>query len=289
MTQEDPGDHLLQLIALVRAHLLLVFVCAAIGAIAGVAASFLVVPQFRGEVVAVPADDDRGGGSLAGLAAQVGGLAALAGVDVGAGRNDDEVLAHLRSRQLGEAFIRSKGIQEALLARRTVTFLPPREAPVREDLRMAEAYRIFDRDVRTVGNDKKAGVVRVTFDWSDAPTSADWANSYVAFANAALRERALAQSREKLEYLAAALRDTKEIEVREAVGRIVEGQLRMQTLAKTRAEFALKVVDPAKPSLYVDRLSPRRGGYGIAGLLFGVVLALVLAAVRRASRDAPAQ
>ena len=87
------------------------WVGAAVGVVctaAFVTASFVMAPVYRAAVVLAPANADRNGigsGLDSGLG-QLGGLAALAGLNLGGTEGmTEEALAVLRSRQFTEAFI----------------------------------------------------------------------------------------------------------------------------------------------------------------------------------------
>ena len=83
----------------------LIVVCSVALALLAVAVSFLITPQYRSQVVLSPVGSSAGGG-LAALAGQFGGLASLAGINIGAEDNVAESIAILKSRALTERFIR---------------------------------------------------------------------------------------------------------------------------------------------------------------------------------------
>jgi uncharacterized protein involved in exopolysaccharide biosynthesis len=275
------SDGLLQLILFVRRNASLLAIACISGGLCGVLISMLVQPIYRSEVVSVTVSDETRPAGVGDMGGEIGGLAALAGVSLGSGHgNQDEILAFLRSRELGQAFIARAHVEQALTHRGWRRFWAKLGLSEDTEDGPARAYRVFDREVRTIQNDKKAGVVRVSIDWVDPQGSADLANAFVALANERLRAQYEAEGKRKLDFLTAALHETQEVEVRTAIGRVIESTLRMQTLAASRVDFALKVIDPARPSLRVDRLEPRRGLYLLAGALVGFGLAS-LAAVRR--------
>src|SRR5580700_6383863 len=72
------------------------------------AAAFLITPVYRAATVLVPASTDRSnlGNALTSALGQLGGLASIAGVNVGTSDlATEEALAVLRSRQFTERFI----------------------------------------------------------------------------------------------------------------------------------------------------------------------------------------
>ena len=74
--------------------------------------AFLAEPRYRATVVMVAANTDKGGiGGLGAALGQLGGLAALAGVNVaGNDTQTQEALAVIESREFTERFIREAGL-----------------------------------------------------------------------------------------------------------------------------------------------------------------------------------
>jgi len=110
-------------------------------------------------------------------------------------------------------------------------------------------------------------------DWPNSEVAAQWANSYVALADSALREKTLANYRLRRGFLEKELESTDQVELRSAIAKLLDGQLRMEMVASSRGEFALRIVDPAVPALLGDRVSPRRVVYLSFGALAGLTIA----------------
>ena len=249
------------------------FAAAAVGAALALAASFLVTPRYRGESVVI-IDNGEAGGGLGSMLGELGNFASLAGVNLGAsGAGTDEAIAYLQSRELGTRFIREQEISDALLDSRFLHGRLPWSKPSNEEQKIREAYRYFDRHVRAVRTDRKAGVTRILMDWPDSEVAAQWANSYVALADSALREKTLENYKLRRNFLEKELVRTDQVELRSAIAKLLDGQLRMEMVANSRGEFALKVVDPAVPALLGDRVSPRRVVYLTFGALAGMTIA----------------
>src|SRR6185436_9231857 len=81
------------------------------------AAAFLMTPMYRATTVFVDASTERTGmGGLGSSLGQLGGLASLAGINVGSANSKlEEALAVLRSRQLTETFIREENLMQEIL------------------------------------------------------------------------------------------------------------------------------------------------------------------------------
>jgi uncharacterized protein involved in exopolysaccharide biosynthesis len=264
-----PGDALLSLLQAAWRHRFLVFGAVVLGGAIGVAISFLVRPAYRPDVLAAYVAEQGPSGALGALAGELGGLAALAGMGEGLSQGRDEVLAFLSSRELGRAFIEQQKLGAILL-----------DEPATTAVDWRRAYRQLDREVRRVTPDKKSGAIRISMQWSDAKLATLWANEYVALANGKLREKAMAQSEARLRFLNEQLGKTGQLEVRDAVARVIESEMRTAMIASARADFALKVIDPAVEPLPAERFKPRRGLYGALGALLAVAGVLAFLAAR---------
>ena len=272
LSLRTPGDALLSLLQAAWQHRLLVIAAVVLGGAIGVAISFLVRPAYRPNVLAAYVSEQGPRGALGAIAGELGGLAALAGMGEGGSQGRDEVLAFLSSRELGRAFIEEQKLGATLL-----------EEPGTTAIDWRRAYRVLDRDVRRVTPDKKSGAIRISMQWYDAQRATLWANEYVALANSKLRAKAVSQSEERLRFLNEQLGKTQQLEVRDAVARVIETEMRTAMIASARIDFALKVIDPAVEPLPAERFKPRRGVYGALGVLLGLASALIFV-ILRASR-----
>lgn len=273
---EQAGIDIAGIVRLLWRFKLLVAVCTLIVGSIALALALTAVPYFRSEVV-VAAVRDRGLGDAGSLAAQLGGLASLAGVNVGPGASatSQEYAAILDSNHLAEEFIRSNSLLPVLLkgSKNTPT--------------MWRAVKAFKESVINVRRDQRRGVTVVTVEWTDATTAARWANSYVALANEIIRKRVLEEASRNIAYLSEQLAQSTDVELRKVMYDIIETETRTVMLAKGRPEYAFEVVDPAvAPDL---KSRPRRSIYVLSGLVAGFGIGAALAFVldrRRARRSA---
>jgi uncharacterized protein involved in exopolysaccharide biosynthesis len=253
--------------------LFLVIVLAVIGGVAAFAWS--IKPTYRVAVQLYPASNDQQSAGMASLLGQVGGLASLAGISIGGSTEEQEAIAWLRSRRLADEFIRDRNLLPVLFAAKW----DAGQARWRDDLSADEvptaddAWRYFDRNVRKVSHDQKSGVVTLEIRWTDPVVAAEWANDFVARANESLRERAVRDAESTVDLLQGVLRETSDVELKQSLYRLVAVELRRKALAKSRAEYALKVLDPAVPQDLDHFDSPKRR----LMLVLSVPLAFLLA------------
>jgi uncharacterized protein involved in exopolysaccharide biosynthesis len=211
-----------------------------------VAVAFLVTPVYRATTVLVPGDADKRTGGLGSMLGQFGGLAAIAGLDIGSdGSMTEEALAVLTSRGFTESFLRDEGVMPQLYASRWDSTKKGWKETVKEPPTLAQGYKYFDRNIRKVSQDKKRGLIIVQIEWKDRTLAARWANQLVNRLNAEMRARAIAQTDASVGFLEKELAATNVVETRAAVSRLMEAQVNQRMYANVTQEYAFRVVDAA--------------------------------------------
>ena len=159
----DDEIDLLELLALFWRRKWLIVVVTTLCAAGGVAYALLAQQWWRAEVVMTQTDSKQVSGGLA----QLGGLASLAGINIGAGGGSQNSVAVLKSKDFAREFIEDNQLLPVLLADR-MDIQPP------VDIRDAVDY--FDKDVRAIADDKKSGLITLSVTWTDDALATDWAN-----------------------------------------------------------------------------------------------------------------
>jgi uncharacterized protein involved in exopolysaccharide biosynthesis len=221
-------------------------------------------PIFRAEVVVAEVGDSPIG-TLGSLASQLGGLADLAGVNLGGAEPPSKhARAVLESRQLAEEFVKRGN----LLA----TLFPEGDTPT-----LWVAVRGFREGVLSIARDDLSGLTTVTVEWEDPDLAAKWANDFVALANDVIRSRAIDDSTRNIAYLNEQLARTNVVDIQRVMYNLIENETKTLMLANGQPEYAFKVIDPAVPPEI--RISPRRTNMVLIGMLIGVVLGVAAAFV----------
>jgi len=191
--RDDADIDFRQLLRTVWARRVLVgIVAAACGILAG-AVSFVMTPVYRASTVLVPASD-RGFGDASAALGQLGGLASLAGIEIGGSNVEvEEALAVLRSREFTEKFIREKNLLPVLFAHKWDAAAGHWQGEEAKWPTLAKGFRYFNRKLRFVVFDKKTNLITVQVEWRDRQAAAQWANELVARVNEEMRTRAAAE------------------------------------------------------------------------------------------------
>lgn len=261
-----------------------ILLIAFLGFAAATALGYIMTPKYRAEALAAPADEGKGGSGLASLAGQFGGLAELAGVNLGgSGGGKEAAIAYLQSRVFIESFIKEKNLLPVLYANKWDAAAnkwkveDPKDVPT-----LWAAHQFFTKKVVAVSVDKKTGLITLSVEWKDREQAVDWANDLIKRANASLRQKAIADAETSLAYLEKELQRTSIVEVQQAIFRVMESQIKTKMMANVQEQFAFKIIDPAALMNEGAYVKPKRQLMMVLGLFGGLVSGVLLAFVRKA-------
>jgi LPS O-antigen subunit length determinant protein (WzzB/FepE family) len=240
---QQPTSEFDRVLAFLWRYRVTLLVLMTIGGAAGAGISYFFKPQYRAEAILIPSDESIGSenGSLGGA----GGLASLIGMSSN-GNKDSEAIQTLKSRALTTLYIKENNLLPILFhdrwdpATKTWKTSAYRKAPTLDD-----AYRLFDKRVRNVIDNRKTGLVTLQITWSDPVLAKQWTDGIVDATNDLLRNQAIARSTRNLDYLKKASEATNVVEIKSTIYKLVEGEVKKQMLASGGRDFAYRVVDPA--------------------------------------------
>jgi uncharacterized protein involved in exopolysaccharide biosynthesis len=239
-----------------RSKILLLSVTVVFAVLAAVLA-FISPPKYRAQITVSPVEHESGGGALGSLAAQYGGLAAMAGITLGGGNGKSETVAVLQSDLLTASYIKTQNLLPILYAdkwdaeKKTWKVTDPKKIPT-----IWKACQDFKKKIRKVNEDRKSGLVVMDIVWKDPQLAAKWANDLVKVTNDYLRDKATREATRNITYLNEQARNSNIVEARKAIFSLMEDELNKEMLARGREEYAMKVIDPAVPPEKPASLSP---------------------------------
>ncbi|MFH4544365.1 Wzz/FepE/Etk N-terminal domain-containing protein [Vibrio alginolyticus] len=257
---------------------------------------------YKSDALLAPAESSSGGG-LSKMAGQLGGLAALAGVNLGANESSQTDLAVqvMKSRQFVEAFINKHDLLVPLMAAKDwdlannklildeELYNPNTGEWLREpnDLRGAiptaqEAFEVFSQEVFSVSQDKDSGLYTVSVKNYSPYIAQQWVNWLIEDINKVMRERTIAETSQNLAYLNTQLQKTAVADMQSTFYKLIEEQTKSLMLAEVQEEFIFKVVDPAVVPELKD--GPKRALICVLGTLLGGMLGMAIVLVRFAFR-----
>ncbi|MGQ0384127.1 MAG: hypothetical protein ACT4UP_05510 [Gammaproteobacteria bacterium] len=256
----------------------IVWLLAMVAGVAGaVAYMLLTAAQYRVRASVMYLESDAQSGQMAALMSRFASIGALSGfVEPTGGSERARAMAVLASRELALEFAKQRDLLPALYPERWNADTRQWIESVPGDWEVAERLQ---KKVLKVATDAKTEVTTVAVTWPDPAHAARIANEYVDFANARLRQSAIAENEAALTFLDKELASAGTVELREAVARISEARLKSLMLARISGDFAFKNIDRAvepardtrfRPSLMIAMLLA--AGLAIAVLAAGYLL-----------------
>jgi uncharacterized protein involved in exopolysaccharide biosynthesis len=283
-THYDDEISLLDIWRVLRRYKTMIFAAVLVGVVVPGIFTMLMTPVYRAETLIAPVPRDEERNRFAAPLSELSGIAALAGLNIQRGGRKNEAIALLKSRALTEQFIKDEKLRPVLFGQHWADDDPRWQAAASGDVpTLAEAWELFDEEVRHVYDDRKTGLVVVAIEWEDPQLAAHWANELVRRVNAMLRERSTRESEKAIAYLQEQLKQTNAVELRQVLHRLVESEMKEVILANISEEYAFRVIDPAvvpekpfKPALLLVLVLG-----AVLGLVAGVSLALFRDFLRR--------
>jgi len=282
---EDTGPAMAPAIRLLLASWRLIAIVTVLATLLGAAAAWLMPKKYRGDIITMPTMDEYGGGAgqaMSSMLSQFGGLASLVGLPGAASTMKTEAIATLESASLSGRFIEENHLLPILYADRWDA-ANNRWKNAGQPPSLWRANEQFRRQVRSVVENKKSGLVTVSVVWTDARQAAEWANGLVALTNRYMRGKAIAEAQRNIAYLKDQATKTDIVEVRASIYSLMEAETKRVMLANGREEYALRVIDQAVTP--EREISPRRvlwiAASFVGGLLLSVCVVLLVDFLRR--------
>lgn len=248
------------------------FLLALLGCVAiSLALAFLVPRKYEVSTLLASVAEAPESSGLSALTAQYGGLASLAGIDLGQSGNTAEAVAILSSHGLAAAFIQENDLMPVIFSDIWNDELGEWTVSGDEVPSMWDAIKRFTKDVRKVRLRKDDGLIQLSIIWKDPKIAAAWATDLVALANRVMREDAVLEANESLAYLENRLAETSSLELQQGIYRLIESYLKRIMIASVRDEFAFKVIDEAVAPDLDDYSSPNPLVFLLAGVFVGVI------------------
>ncbi|MBF0190003.1 MAG: hypothetical protein HQL99_02515 [Magnetococcales bacterium] len=237
----------------------------------------LITPRlYQSEILLEPVSEDgkKGGGTLA----QLGGLAAMAGLSMGSGDTSKEAaLAKLKSRIFIGEFIQDEKLLPVLFSDQWDASKQEWHDSTRPPT-LFKGVTLFKTQILKISEEKKSGLITLSVEWTDREQTARWANLLVERINLYLRTLAIEDTKRNMEYLNKELAKTTIVELKQVIASLLENQIKKVMLANRHHEYAFKVLDPAVvPELPIW---PKRTQIVLIGVMGGILLGILLAFVR---------
>jgi uncharacterized protein involved in exopolysaccharide biosynthesis len=274
----------------------------AITAIFAIGAVIFAIKQpniYKSEALLAPASAEQGGGGLAALAGQFGGLASMAGINLGGGGGADKTqmaIEVMKSRQFTSDFIQKHNILPDLMAvkewnladntlayndelynRAENKWLREVNAPFKPEPSMQEAYKEFSK-VIAVNAAKDTGMVTISVEHVSPAIAQQWVTWLVQDINRVMKERDVAEAMRSTEFLNQQIEQTNVADIRTILYKLIEEQAKTIMFAEVRDEYVFKTIDPAL--VPEEKAGPKRALICVLGTMLGGMLGVMLVLIR---------
>jgi uncharacterized protein involved in exopolysaccharide biosynthesis len=250
---------------------------------------------YKATTLLAPASEQ---GGLSKMAGQFGGLASLAGINLGGGGTDKTGLALevLKSRVFLEKFINKHQLLVPLMAAEnwnaktntlifnddvynatTKTWVGEVDAPKQLEPSSWQAYKVF-QSILSVTTDKETGMITFTIEHYSPEIATQWLLWLVSDINAAMRDQDKAEAQRSIDYLSTKLQETQLADMQTVFYQLIEQQTKTIMLAEVSLEYVLKTIDPANAP--EENAKPKRALIVVLGTMLGGILSVLIVLVR---------
>ncbi|XBJ50434.1 Wzz/FepE/Etk N-terminal domain-containing protein [Shewanella sp. H8] len=254
---------------------------------------------YKSEALLAPADSEQSGGGLAALAGQFGGLASMAGINLGGGGGVDKTqmaIEVMKSRQFASSFIKNHNILADLMAAKkwnmadnTISYdddlynaaeskwVREVKPPYKPEPSMQEAFKKFSKII-AVNAAKDTGMVTVSVEHLSPDVAQQWVNWLVADINKEMKQRDVAEAKRSTDFLQTQIQQTNIADIRSILYKLIEEQAKTIMFAEVRDEYVFKTIDPAL--VPEEKAKPKRALICVLGTMLGGMLAVMFVLIR---------
>jgi uncharacterized protein involved in exopolysaccharide biosynthesis len=253
-----------------------IFFAAVLG---GVLLAWLSPKIYRADALLAPNREvasDVGGGSMLG---SLGSIASLSGLLEPGQTITGEAIATLRSRAFLQKFIEDEDLLPILYEK---DWDPVRRKWKPEILPAHTAGRAWKKlrdDVLRIKEVSGEDLYEVSVEWGDPKLPAIWLDALIKRLNQEMRSREMKEANDVLQFLRTQVEQTATVEIRAALFRFSESQLRRAAIANVRQDYAFRVLDPPFASEPDQFVRPRRVILIALSIIFGFAAGVVAAVV----------
>ena len=224
----------------------------------------LLLPNKYTASVTLASVESQGASLSASMGSQLGGLASLAGIDLGtSGGDSDAAIEIMQSWFFVEKFLEENELVERLS-----------DNGLFGGSGQPTSYQLYEKfiDKISVSQDKKTGFITLTLENRSPTLAKEWLELYVGSINEFMRLRKLEQVSKNMEYLQREISKTSIAEMKEIFFEIIKDQTKNQMLAEATKEYVFITINnsmvPEKKS------SPKRAIIVIISTFLGFIFSI---------------
>ena len=282
----------------------LITIVTGLAAMVSVAVALSMPNIYQSTAILAP-KSDGGTGGLSRLASQYGGLANLAGINLGGMGGDgmtkaaialekmkslsfftkhlyDDVLVDLMAIESWDAEASELIYDEEIYDKRNNKWIRDVDFPYSVKPSPQEAHEEFIELV-TTAEDKETGIISVSLEHKSAGIAKRWVELMVSRASEDLRMKDIRDAEESIKFMEAQREKTSLVSLDEVFAQLIEEQTKTIMLANVSKDYVFDVIDPpVAPEL---KSKPSRVLICVLGTLLGGMLGVVVVLVRHYVRE----
>lgn len=252
---------------------------------------------YRSTVLLAPVEN-QDSSMLANLSSQFGGLAAMAGVNVGNKVTDKPALAIevIKSRQFVSEFVDKYNLKPSLMGvegwnmysneliyndklydKKNARWVREVDLPLKPEPSDIEVHEFFKNSMLNIEKDKKAGLYWISITHVSPYIAKDLVDKIVIEINEKTKQDDINEAETRIEYLTSVLQDTGVSAMKKIFYELIEQQEQTKMLAKTQKEYVFKTIDPAVVAEVKD--GPKRPLICVLGTMLGFIFSVIFSLV----------
>ena len=300
-TQYDDQIDLRELFGVLWADKIKIIVIRAIFGVASLIYSLSMPNQYKATALLAPAQSDDGG--LSGNLGQLGGLASLAGVNIGGSESSESQIAQeiMQSWNFVESFIADNEIAVEVYAAdgwsresnqlkidddvyevETDSWLVENDHTGKDGPPSSwQLYEAFS-DKLYMSEDKVSGLVSVSIEYYSPQIAKEWLDLYISAINKHMQGRQVEKVSNNISYLKAQIEKTAIAEMQEVFYTLIAEQTKKKMVAEASPDYAFVAVSPSM--VPEEKSQPQRALIFILGTLMGGILSVLLVLVMHYTR-----
>ena len=240
---------------------------------------------YQASVLVAPVHDDTS--AMSRLGGQLGGLAGLAGINLGGGDASKTTIARevLQSRAFLSRFIHRHDLTVPLMATkgwdkenqrwlidRTV-YNPDAGEWLNDDSGQSlrptdwDLVKAFKESHLSVSENKDTGMLTISVKSQSPLAARDWAQWLVNDINEHMRNQDVSEAQARIDYLEAKLAETSNAGMQQVFYQLIESEMRTVMLARAQKEYVFETIDPAV--VPQEKAEPKRALIVVLAALLG--------------------
>ena len=295
--QADDEIDLLELWSVIWSGKIKIIAITAVFAIASVIYALSLPNMYKSTMVLSPAQSD-GKSGMGALAAQYGGLAAMAGINLGSGDSSriDQAVELMKSWPFLEIFINKYNLKPQIMAvigwnkksnklQYDTDIYNPETKEWTLEVKDSEtpepsswkAYRAFS-NMLTVSNDAKTGMLTIAIEHYSPQVAFEWVGLLKQEINTFYQMQDMVEAQKNIDYLKTKIAETNVTDMQAVFYKMIESQTKTLMLAEVSDQYLVKTVVPAKVS--EEKSKPRRGLICILATMLGGMFGLMFVLIQ---------